>query len=77
MSSLLTARQVDRLLLYPRGRSARLAKAGKLTHVTLPDGELRFRAADIAELIYGPALHQASPPLRLVPSDATEGDDAR
>lgn len=40
-------REVDRLLRYPRGRSLKLAKAGKLPHVKLPDGEIRFDASEI------------------------------
>ena len=33
---------LDRLLAYPRGRSARLARKGLIPCVHLPDGELRF-----------------------------------
>ena len=50
---LLMPREVDRLLRYPRGRSLRLAKAGKLPYVELPDGEVRFAVADIARLMAG------------------------
>jgi len=42
MQELLTGREVDRLLRYPRGRSARLARRGDIPHVELPDGEIRF-----------------------------------
>lgn len=38
----LTPEEVDGLLRYPRGRAARLARAGKLPVIILPDGELRF-----------------------------------
>ena len=51
MSTLLMPREVDRLLRYPRGRSARLAKAGKLPCITLPDGELRFDQAEIERFL--------------------------
>ena len=44
-------REVDRLLRYPRGRSLRLAKSGKLAHVVLPDGEIRFLQHEIEELL--------------------------
>lgn len=51
MPTLLTPRDVDRLLVYPPGRAARLARAGKLPHVRLPDGEIRFDQAEIAKLL--------------------------
>ncbi|MEM8493865.1 MAG: hypothetical protein AAF916_10825 [Planctomycetota bacterium] len=41
---LLTPAEADRLLRYPRGRSARLARRGLLPHLALPDGEVRFPA---------------------------------
>ena len=44
MATLLTPADVDRILCYPRGRSKRLAKRGKIPHVRLPDGEIRFDA---------------------------------
>lgn len=58
---LLVPREVDRLLRYPRGRAARLARNGQLRHVVLPDGEIRFRREDIDRLLAGP-------PACLVPS---------
>jgi hypothetical protein len=51
MSTLLMPREVDRHLRYPRGRSLRLAKSGKLPHVVLPDGEVRFLQHEIDELL--------------------------
>ena len=42
MKRLLTPREVDQSLRYPRGRSIRLAKAGLLPAIFLPDGEIRF-----------------------------------
>jgi hypothetical protein len=48
---LLTPSEVDRLLRYPRGRSARLARRRQLPAVTLPDGEIRFDADQIDKLI--------------------------
>ncbi len=48
---LLTPREVDLLLCYSAGRSLRLAKAGKLPFILLPDGALRFDAADIDALL--------------------------
>jgi predicted site-specific integrase-resolvase len=48
---LLTCREVEQLLRYPRGRAARLVKAGKLSAVILPDGEIRFRQRDISALM--------------------------
>jgi len=40
--NLLKPREVDLLFRYPAGRTLRLAKAGKISFVRLPDGELRF-----------------------------------
>lgn len=51
MRALLVPHEVDRLLRYPRGRSVRLAKAGKLPHVILPDGGFRFYQDDIERLL--------------------------
>ncbi|GEM_PF-2917245 len=48
---LFTPAELDRILRYPRGRSARLARAGKLPAILLPDGEVRFSAGEIDRLI--------------------------
>jgi hypothetical protein len=50
-NALLLPREVDLLLRYPAGRSKRLAKAGKIPHVILPDGQYRFRALEIERLL--------------------------
>lgn len=34
--------EIDQRLSWPTGRAERLAKRGKLPHVILPDGEIRF-----------------------------------
>ena len=39
---ILTPGEVDQIFRYPRGRSVKLAKAGKLAAIFLPDGEIRF-----------------------------------
>jgi len=49
--TLLMPRELDRILRYPRGRSLRLAKLGKIPCVRLPDGEVRFRPADLEFLL--------------------------
>lgn len=49
--TLLTTREVDRLLRYPRGRTLRLARAGKLPSIRLPDGEIRIREDDLSTLL--------------------------
>lgn len=48
---LLIAREVDRLLRYPRGRTAKLARTGKIPHIKLPDGEIRFDPNEIEKLL--------------------------
>ena len=49
--ALLTPREVDQLLRYPRGRSAKLARTGKLPAVLLPDNEIRFHPRTIEDLV--------------------------
>ena len=49
--NLLKPVEVDLLLRYPTGRAGRLAKAGKLPHVLLPDGEIRFVESEIEALL--------------------------
>ena len=43
--------QIDGILNWPLGTSARLARRGKLPHYRLPDGSLRFDRAEIEQLI--------------------------
>lgn len=49
--TLLMPREVDRMLRYPRGRALRLARAGQLPSVKLPDGEVRFDAEEIERVL--------------------------
>ncbi len=44
---LIRPQELDRLLVYPRGRSARLARKGLIPCVVLPDGEIRVDPAVI------------------------------
>ncbi len=53
MRNLLTPAQVDAILQYPSGRSARLARAGKLPSVTLPDGGLRIPEDEVDRIVNG------------------------
>jgi predicted site-specific integrase-resolvase len=39
------------MLRYPRGRAIRLARAGKLPCIVLPDGEMRFRRSDLERIV--------------------------
>ena len=48
---ILTPEEVDSLLRYPRGRAARLARAGKLPVIILRDGELRFSRDSILDAL--------------------------
>jgi hypothetical protein len=43
--------ELDRLLRYPAGRSERLAKRGKIPHIKLPGGEVRFRPEDVDAIL--------------------------
>jgi len=48
---LLKQEEVDLALRYPNGRSVRLAKAGRIPHIILPDGEIRFDEVEIMRLL--------------------------
>lgn len=48
---LLKPREVDLLLRYPSGRTRRLAKAGQIPFIRLPDGEIRFDERVIEDLL--------------------------
>ena len=50
MSELLTPREVDLIFRYPPGRTTRLAKAGKIEHIVLPDGEIRIAQSTVERL---------------------------
>ncbi len=56
MRGLLTPTQVDAILQYPSGRSARLARTGKLPSVTLPDGGLRIPEDQVERIVNGEPL---------------------
>lgn len=43
--------EIDKRLTWPLGRAERLARRGKLPHVVLPDGSIRFRWELIEPLI--------------------------
>ena len=51
MSTLFLPREVDDLLRYRAGRPLRLAKTGKLPHIVLPDGEVRFLQHEIEQVL--------------------------
>jgi predicted site-specific integrase-resolvase len=53
MRNLLTPSQVDAILQYPSGRSARLARAGKMPCVLLPDGEIRIPEEAVERIVNG------------------------
>ena len=74
---LLTPAEADRLLRYPRGRSARLARRGLLPAVELPDGELRF-PADLVERLarHAPGGDGRGVIMRLVGGDDADGGAA-
>lgn len=51
MSALLYGDDVDRRLNWPLGKAERLARHGKLPHVLLPDGSIRFRWKALRALV--------------------------
>lgn len=58
-TKLLLPEEADVLLRYPLGRSERLARRGKLPHIKLPDGSIRFHEAFIARIVNGESLPSA------------------
>jgi len=54
-AKLLTPDELDRLLRYPPGKSERLARRGKLPHVLLPGGDVRFDSEVVRGLLAGSA----------------------
>jgi len=49
--NLLKPREVDLIFRYPAGRTQKLAKAGKIPCVRLPDGEFRIPESIVQGLI--------------------------
>ena len=49
--TLLKPKQVDCILQWPFGKTTRLAKQGKIPHILLPDGQIRFTSKDIDGLL--------------------------
>jgi hypothetical protein len=48
---MLTGVEVDKRLRWPLGRAERLARRGKLPHIVLPDGAIRFQWRVIRRLL--------------------------
>ncbi|NQT15094.1 MAG: hypothetical protein HQ582_20220 [Planctomycetes bacterium] len=51
MSELLYPEDLDQRLNWPLGRASRLARRGKLPHLVLPDGSIRFEWPSIEALV--------------------------
>jgi len=49
--ALLKPGEVDIMLRYPTGRTLRLAKAGRIPHIVLPDGEIRIEEQQIKRIL--------------------------
>jgi predicted site-specific integrase-resolvase len=52
---LLKPNEVDLLLRYPLGRTAKLAKAGRIPFICLPDGAIRVDEAEIERILNRPS----------------------
>ena len=50
-TKLLKPREVDVILRYPAGRAEKLAKAGVIPFIRLPDGEIRIDEAELKRLL--------------------------
>jgi hypothetical protein len=70
----MTAREVDRLLRWPRGRAAKAARAGTLPAITLPDGEIRFDAEELMDALRSRPAFPPSPPDRRPKARRTRSD---
>ncbi len=46
-----TGREIDKRYAWPLGRAERLARRGKLPHLLLPDGAIRFEPDAVASLV--------------------------
>lgn len=51
MKRLVYPEDVDKRLAWPLGRAERLARRGRLPHVLLPDGSIRFSWSEVRRLI--------------------------
>lgn len=49
--NLITGADLDDVFAWPMGRADRLARRGRLAHVVLPDGSIRFHASQIEDLL--------------------------
>ena len=49
--TLLTPRDVDRLLRWPRGRALKAARQGTLPAIVLPDGDVRFDRDELLRVL--------------------------
>ena len=48
-------KQLDLILQWPYGKAARLARQGKIPHIVLPDGQIRFNLKTIKRMLGGDA----------------------
>jgi hypothetical protein len=69
--TLLKPSEVDLLFRYPAGWSLKLAKAGRIPHIVLPDGEIRFVEAEILKLLR-PASDQRDGKLTVLTEKAVD-----
>jgi hypothetical protein len=76
-SELLIPEEVDRLLRFPTGRTARLIRKGLLPAVRLPDGSVRVRAAELHEWIDQHRIQPSEPGAAQSASHGTTVTDSR
>jgi hypothetical protein len=51
MDNLLTTTELDMILKYPTGRTARLVRQGKIEAIHLPDGSVRIAESELRRII--------------------------
>jgi hypothetical protein len=64
---LLWPEELDKRLTWPIGRAQRLARRGKLPHIVLPDGSIRFEWAEIEPLLLRVSQRDDQPAREVAP----------
>lgn len=61
MERLLLPGQVDLLFAWRAGRAAKMAEAGLLPAIRLPDGQIRFKRSDLERFLEAAAIKPTEP----------------
>lgn len=50
-NELIKPKDVDLIMQWPFGKSSRLARQGRMPHIVLPDGQIRFDPAEVENIL--------------------------